>query len=155
MSVVKSSKRVRYLWAATGNCRCVSQVQRDFGPSVRPTSQSTQEFGKERKFVGVITINLKQSEREFVWDFIDIFRLHAALWKVKSPDYSNRILKNKGYDDLLQKLKEFDHNATRETVLKKINNLRSSFHRRKRCPQKHWGHQQMTCMSQNFSIMIK
>ena len=62
------------------------------------------------------------NEREMLREFINELRLHPALWKVKSPDYSNKILKAKGYEELLKKLKEYDSSATKETVLKKINN---------------------------------
>lgn len=49
------------------------------------------------------------------------------MWNVKTKDYSNRIKKNEAYERLVHKLKEKDDGATRDTVTKKINNMRSSF----------------------------
>ena len=43
---------------------------------------------------------MSDKEREIMVDFIDIYRKHIALWKVKSKEYSNRNLRNKGIDEL-------------------------------------------------------
>ncbi|XP_063585353.1 uncharacterized protein LOC134762737 [Penaeus indicus] len=75
------------------------------------------------------TCALKDKEREVMVDFIDIYRKHVALWKVKSKEYSNRNLRNKGIDELHGKLQELDPHCTRDDVMKKINSLRSSFRR--------------------------
>jgi len=39
---------------------------------------------------------VKGKEREILLDFIDIYRQNIVLWKIKSKEYSNRILRNKG-----------------------------------------------------------
>ncbi|XP_074032663.1 uncharacterized protein [Leptinotarsa decemlineata] len=64
---------------------------------------------------------------EFITGFIDIYRSHPCLWKIKSKFYSNRQLRDKAYASLLQYYKSVDKNATIDTVKNKINNLRSSF----------------------------
>lgn len=52
---------------------------------------------------------------------------HAALWKVKSSEYSDRNLKNDAYKVLVKKYKEVDPKANKEIVKKKINSLRTSY----------------------------
>ena len=70
-------------------------------------------------------------DRTFWREFIDIYRQNPCLWKVKSKEYSDRNLKNSAYEKLVTKLKEKDENGNRDSVVKKINTLRSSF--RKEC----------------------
>lgn len=38
----------------------------------------------------------KQVEVDFITEFINIYKEHTALWKIKSSEYSNRPLKDKG-----------------------------------------------------------
>lgn len=52
-----------------------------------------------------------------------------CLWKVKSSDYCNRELKNKCYNNLIEKLKQIDPDANREKVVKKINVFRTNYKR--------------------------
>lgn len=60
-------------------------------------------------------------------EFIELFREKECLWRVKSKDYSNRLKKERAYDELLEFVKTFYPDANRDTVCSKINNLRSSF----------------------------
>lgn len=46
---------------------------------------------------------------------------------VKSSEYHDRKLKNAAYIKLIEKLKEIDPDANRDKVVKKINNLRTSY----------------------------
>ena len=66
-------------------------------------------------------------DRTFWLDFIRLYEENPCLWKVKSKDYNNRFKKTRAYDILINKLKEKYENPNRETVVKKINILRSSF----------------------------
>ena len=66
------------------------------------------------------TCAVKDKEREIMVDLIDIYRNHIALWKVKSKEYSNRNLRNKGIDELHGKLQALDPQCTRDDVMKKI-----------------------------------
>ena len=49
------------------------------------------------------------------------------MWKIKSKEYHDRPKKEAAYSRLLEKLKEIDSSATKSSVVKKINNLRSSY----------------------------
>jgi hypothetical protein len=49
------------------------------------------------------------------------------LWKVKSRDYYNRSKKDESYETLIGKVQEVEPDATRDTVVKKVNNLRRAF----------------------------
>lgn len=70
---------------------------------------------------------ISREERIFWGEFIDIYKEHPCIWKVKSSEYSDKNKKGAAYDVLVRKLKEKDDSATRDTVTKKINNLRSAF----------------------------
>lgn len=67
------------------------------------------------------------SLREFLLEFIELYRGLPALWQVKSKDYTNRTKKAEAYDLLIEKYKELEPNATRETVKRKINSMRSNY----------------------------
>lgn len=63
----------------------------------------------------------------FLGEFIDLYRAHPCLWKVKSKEYMDKHKKAAAYDILIEKMREIDASATKDTVVKKINNLRSAF----------------------------
>ncbi|XP_068205487.1 uncharacterized protein [Palaemon carinicauda] len=67
------------------------------------------------------------NSREVLSDFIDLYQSFPCLWKIKSADYYNKHAKQIAQDKLVEKLKECDPNADRESCLRKINFLRASF----------------------------
>uniref|UniRef100_A0A6P7G483 Uncharacterized protein LOC114334000 n=1 Tax=Diabrotica virgifera virgifera TaxID=50390 RepID=A0A6P7G483_DIAVI len=69
----------------------------------------------------------KEEERKFILECIDMYRSLPALWNVKSKYYSNKIIKNQQYDQLLRKYKEYYPNADKSQLVKKINSLRTNF----------------------------
>lgn len=71
--------------------------------------------------------DIRHVTKEVLTEFIEIYRSHPALWKVKSKEYSNRNLKNLGYDALVQFYRKVDPNADRDLVSKKIQSMRGSF----------------------------
>ena len=64
--------------------------------------------------------------KDFLLEFIELFRQEECLWKLKSKDYYNRSRKDASYGTLIGKV-QVEPDVTRETVVKKINNLRSAF----------------------------
>nr|XP_022907541.1 uncharacterized protein LOC111419033 [Onthophagus taurus] len=71
--------------------------------------------------------DLRNLSREFIVEFIELYRLHPCLWKTK--DYVNKSLKNEAYKSLLERLQTIQPNATKNTVVQKINSLRGGFRR--------------------------
>lgn len=65
--------------------------------------------------------------REDILTFLELYKSYECLWKVKCRDYSNRILKDKAYDQLVRFVQKFDKTANRETITKKVNSLRTTF----------------------------
>lgn len=65
--------------------------------------------------------------KDFLLSFIEHYKNFPCLWKVKSKEYSDKHKKSAAYDVLVNKMQEVDPNATRESVVKKINNLRSAY----------------------------
>jgi hypothetical protein len=59
------------------------------------------------------------STKEFWRCFLQAYRDLSKLWKVKSEAYKNRNLKTAGCDKLVEKMKEIDKEADRDTVRKK------------------------------------
>ena len=71
--------------------------------------------------------DLRRVSREFLTEFIHMYREYPCLWKIKSKEYSDTVKKNLAYEHLTTKLKEIDSDANKEKVVKKINFLRSCF----------------------------
>ncbi|XP_037917861.1 uncharacterized protein LOC119655801 [Hermetia illucens] len=69
----------------------------------------------------------KQTPRELLIEFIELYRSFTCLWLVKSKEYSDRNKKDLAYIELVKKFKEFDPSADRNTVVKKINALRTVY----------------------------
>ena len=65
----------------------------------------------------------------FLKDFIVTYRSNPCLWNSRSPEYMDKSVKSFAYDKLVRIMLKFDPTATRSTVLKKINSLRTSFRR--------------------------
>lgn len=66
-------------------------------------------------------------DKKNLLEFIDEYRKHECIWKIKSKCYHNRDMKDEAYKCLLELVKKFDSSATKDTVLKKINNIRCVF----------------------------
>lgn len=71
--------------------------------------------------------DLRSLSREFLTEFIDIYKENPCLWKIKTKDYSNKQKKNYAYEKLSTKLREIEADASKESVVKKINSLRTCF----------------------------
>ncbi|GFN77972.1 hypothetical protein PoB_000447800 [Plakobranchus ocellatus] len=65
--------------------------------------------------------------RASVLGFIEQYRSHECLWKIKSKDYCNRVSREKSYKQLVRFVKAFEPDADKEFVIKKISNLRNAF----------------------------
>lgn len=67
--------------------------------------------------------------KDFWTTFIDLYQSKPCLWKVKSPEYSNKQLRNEAYAELTGKCKEINPEADVKFVRKKIDPLRAGFRR--------------------------
>ena len=65
--------------------------------------------------------------KTFILEFLDSYTSFLCLWKIKSKEYSNRNIKDRAYEVLMEKMKEIDENANRDAVVKKINSLQSAY----------------------------
>ncbi|XP_056641549.1 uncharacterized protein LOC130448286 [Diorhabda sublineata] len=73
--------------------------------------------------------DLRQASREFLLEFIELYRNSTCLWQTKSKDYSDRNKKDLAYAELVKKYQEIDPKADRSTVVKKINSFRTVYKR--------------------------
>ena len=71
-------------------------------------------------------------DREFLTDFIELYRSFPCLWKVKSHEYSDRNKKNEAYVELVKKFREKIPNADRAMIVQKINAMRSAVRKEKK-----------------------
>lgn len=71
--------------------------------------------------------DLRLISREFLTEFIDLYRQNECLWKIKSKDYSDKQKKNAAYNILVEKLKEVEPEANKDMIVKKINSMRTCF----------------------------
>ena len=55
--------------------------------------------------------------KDFLLQFIELFRQEECLWKVKSKDYYNRSKKDASYETLIGKVQEVEPDVTRDTVV--------------------------------------
>ncbi|XP_068202902.1 uncharacterized protein [Palaemon carinicauda] len=69
----------------------------------------------------------KYLTQDFVTEFIELYRLHPCLWKVKSENYFNKSKKQAAYEELLEVCKKIDENADVDFVKAKISSFRGSF----------------------------
>ena len=62
----------------------------------------------------------KKDERNFILEYIEVYRSLPALWNVNSKDYSNRIKKKEQYEHLLRKYREIFLDGDKNQFIKKI-----------------------------------
>lgn len=65
-------------------------------------------------------------------ELIELYKSEPCLWRLKSVDYHNRAKKEAAYKKLTTKLRELEPDATKDTVVRKINNLRSNVRKEKK-----------------------
>ncbi|KAJ8946647.1 hypothetical protein NQ314_008819 [Rhamnusium bicolor] len=65
--------------------------------------------------------------RELLEDLIEAYRNEPCLWQTKMKEYHDRNKKDAAYRRLLEIYKSIDAKATRDIVVKKINNMRTSY----------------------------
>jgi Alcohol dehydrogenase transcription factor Myb/SANT-like len=73
--------------------------------------------------------NYDKFPREFLTEFIKIYKSHECLWKPKSPNYYNRKVKRAAWQELIEKYREVHPNPTKMVIRRKIGTLRTSFRR--------------------------
>lgn len=66
------------------------------------------------------------SSRRTLQEFIEIYKAHPCLWNNKLKEYHDRQKRSNAYDLLLNKLLEIEPCASKDVVVKKINNMRSN-----------------------------
>lgn len=70
---------------------------------------------------------VKDDDRKFIVECIEVYRRLPALWDTKSKDYSNRYKKNEQYEQLLLKYREKYPEADKSQLVKRFNSLRTNF----------------------------
>ncbi|XP_049545836.1 uncharacterized protein LOC125957280 [Anopheles darlingi] len=69
----------------------------------------------------------KNAGKQFIREFIEVYRDLPGLWDVNSKEYTNRLVKAEQYRILINKYQEYYPEADKEEVTKKINCLRTNF----------------------------
>lgn len=68
-------------------------------------------------------------EREFWEEFLNLYKMYPCLWNSMCPEYNNKVLKENAYSALIDFSKSRYPNASKQFVLKKIHNFRTTFRR--------------------------
>lgn len=66
---------------------------------------------------------------EFLREFINMYKELPCLWQIKNREYLDKNKKTEAYNLLINKLRTIQPDATKATVINKINSLRGSFRR--------------------------
>lgn len=70
--------------------------------------------------------------RVILQEFLALYRSLPCLWKMQCKEYANREMKTEAYKLMVRKLAELEPDATRGSVIRKINNIRSNYRKEKR-----------------------
>lgn len=70
--------------------------------------------------------------RRILEEFIDTYRNQPCLWQMKHEDYHNREKKTNAYNKLIVLYKKIEPKADRDTIVKKINALRTTYRKEKK-----------------------
>lgn len=65
--------------------------------------------------------------KELLIEFINCYKQYNCLWQLKSKEYTNRNLKNRAYQCLVQLIQPHFPSANTDFVKSKIQNLRNAF----------------------------
>lgn len=87
-------------------------------------------LGDHRTFLNIyvpVLCDVDMMYKNFLKRFINEYKSHECIWKVKSNDYTNKQKKEEAYKGLQTILKETNPSATVDDVKRKINSLRSCF----------------------------
>ncbi|CAH1997081.1 unnamed protein product [Acanthoscelides obtectus] len=71
--------------------------------------------------------DLRMYTKQFLTEFIHLYKSFPCLWKTKSSEYNDRNKKNQAYMELVYKLQEVEPETTINSVKRKIDSLRGSF----------------------------
>ena len=64
---------------------------------------------------------------EFVTEVIEIYKNQPCLWNTETKEFLNHSLKAKAYEILVEKFKEVDPNANKDTVIRTINHMKRNY----------------------------
>lgn len=80
----------------------------------------------------LVLVMSSRKRNQVIEDFIELYKLEPCLWQVKSKEYHDRDKRNAAYAKLVLKLKELEPDATKKSVVRKINSLRSNVRKEKK-----------------------
>lgn len=78
-----------------------------------------------------IKMDLRIQSREFITEFINVFRENPCLWKTSLIEYKIKSVKQSAYHKLLEISRKYEPQTSIDDVKKKIQSLRAS-HRKER-----------------------
>ncbi|RZB40369.1 uncharacterized protein BDFB_005149 [Asbolus verrucosus] len=71
--------------------------------------------------------DLRQYTKKFLVEFIDLYKSHPTLWQIKNKEYRDKAKKAAAYELLVNKCREVEPDCDKDTVVKKINSLRTCY----------------------------
>ncbi|KAK4872256.1 hypothetical protein RN001_016380 [Aquatica leii] len=55
-------------------------------------------------------MTMTKKEKQFLTEYIKLYRSFPCLWKIKSKEYNDRNVKSQTYEIIIEKMQEFDQN---------------------------------------------
>lgn len=83
----------------------------------------------EGEKIEVKVVRNPKEEQKFLTEFIELYKASTCLWKYSCKQYRNRRVKEIAYKNLVAKMRTFDPKADKNSVIRKINALRTAFRR--------------------------
>lgn len=71
--------------------------------------------------------DLRHYSKCFIKEFIELYQSQPSLWQMNNQNYRNRAKKAAAYQILINKCKEIEPNCDKETIVRKINSLRTCY----------------------------
>uniref|UniRef100_A0A8D8BT82 (northern house mosquito) hypothetical protein n=1 Tax=Culex pipiens TaxID=7175 RepID=A0A8D8BT82_CULPI len=65
--------------------------------------------------------------RKNMVEFVHVLKSEPCIWRLKSNEHRDRLLKERAYKRLTAKMQEFDPTADRWAAIKRVNTIRSSY----------------------------
>lgn len=104
-----------------------SLVVRSYHRGLSLVNYLLKTFGTGRFSKRKIMADTRYWSKEFMTNFIEEYKSHPCLWKIKAKEYTNKNLKNEAYEKLVNMCKNVFPEANRDFVVKKIQSMRGSF----------------------------
>ncbi|KAF5283672.1 hypothetical protein FQR65_LT13796 [Abscondita terminalis] len=84
-------------------------------------------------FLVLVKISARKRNNQHTEEFIELYKSLPCLWKVKSKEYHDRVLRDSAYEQLVNKMKETEPEATKHSNKRNMRRRRSQERHQMNC----------------------